>query len=66
MVPAVKRVFSLSKDRVSRIDFRFTIDDEELATRFRNYVETHWDGRKGSYSLVLRRALREFLDREEG
>jgi len=50
---------------MDRIDFRLTIVDEDLVARFRSYIKNVWGGQRGSYNAVTRRALREFLDRED-
>ena len=49
----------------SRVDIRLTISDPVLAQRFRTYLQREWGTQKGAAELVLRRALREFLERAE-
>lgn len=52
-------------NRTARIDIRLTIDDPVLIQQFRAYMEREWGNTKGAPELVLRKALREFLQRAE-
>ena len=54
-----------STNRTARIDIRLTIDDPVLAQQFRAYMEREWGTQKGAAELVLRKALREFLERNK-
>jgi hypothetical protein len=46
------------------IDVRVTIDDEELARQFNDYVEREYKGYKGAKQIIFRRAIIQFLNRE--
>lgn len=37
----------------------------ELAQRLREYVEREWSGSRGAQSLVIKKALKEYLEKEE-
>lgn len=47
-----------------KIDMRLVIKDPTLASMFRRYVEAEYSGERGAMTLVVRKALREFLVRE--
>lgn len=47
------------------LDLRFTLSDKDLVERFRSYVHARWGDQKGAYVMVLRQALRDFLDKQE-
>lgn len=49
---------------MDHIDIRVTIHGE-LAKRFRHYVEGTWGSQYGAQVLVIKRAIEQFLDREE-
>jgi len=50
---------------MEHIDLRVTIYDPKLALRFRSYVQRVWGNQKGAQAAILKRALKEFLDREQ-
>ena len=37
----------------------------ELAQRLRDHVSREWSSSRGAQSLVMKRALKEYLDKEE-
>ena len=46
------------------INVRVTMNGD-LARRFRRYLDVSWRDQYGAQNLVIKRAVQEFLDREE-
>ena len=45
---------------------RFTTEDEELVKRLKDYTTANFGASHGAMGMIIKRAIREFLAREEG
>lgn len=48
----------------NRLDIRLTITDSAMILQFRKYLREEWGNQKGAMEMILRKALREFLERD--
>lgn len=52
------------EEQAARVDFRLTLDGP-LADRFHKYIHDKYGDQKRSMALVVRLALKEYLDSEQ-